>query len=87
MVKEILDALKLPTGYLLHKGHEVYCSGSPQLSSEYHPIGVLNPIDGTDFIAVGNPYDDKMITLDPTQAGYDPSALACKVCGATGVTL
>lgn len=82
MVKELIQALGLPNGYLIHKGHECYCS-----SPARHPIGVLNPIDGMDYIAVGNPYDDKMISLDPTQAGYDPSTLTCKVCGATGVTL
>ena len=82
MVKEIVQALGLPTGYLIHKGHECYCSGPDR-----HPIGVLNPIDGTDFIAIGNPYDEKMITLDPTQTGYDASTLICKVCGAKGVTL
>lgn len=79
MVHELITALNRPTGFLIHKGHEVYCPNK-------HPIGVLNPIDGTDYIAIGNAYDESMFSLDTSQAGYD-TTLACKICGATGVTL
>lgn len=79
MVSELIKALDLPRGYILHDGHEVYCLNK-------HPVGVLASIDGSGAIAVGNAYDEGMFTLDPAQTDYDTS-LTCKICDLQGVTL
>jgi hypothetical protein len=81
MINEIIAALKLPNGYLIHTGHECYCCGP-----DSHNLGILAPIDGTDFIAVGNPLDEKMFTIDPSQTRLD-STLFCTICNAQGATL
>lgn len=81
VIKELITALNLPNGYLIHRGHECYCMGESP-----HNLGILSPIDGTDFIAVGNPLDESMFTKDSSQPSLD-SNLVCAICGSKGVTL
>jgi hypothetical protein len=80
----ISSALGYKTGYLLHEGFLVKCSGIPD--SEGNPVRHLiatlgSHLPGADAHAIGNPeFTDSLWEIDPAQSAIDWTSPKCCIC-------
>lgn len=74
-----------PTGFLLHEGYQVKCSGTPDAQGNIQDRHLICTLDdhlpGAQAHAVGNAeFTDDLWVIEPTQSSINWTHPVCQIC-------